>query len=79
MTYLVAPRPGPVSSPVVEIKVITPESLRGEKDYLFIGMTWDDYITLAKYLEEVKYKFLEYGAVLDYYEGFAEVKKEGSH
>lgn len=59
----------PVSVPEIEVKIITEKALPNlPPDYVYVGLTWNHYISLAQYLNEIRFKFEEYNAVLDVYE-----------
>lgn len=74
------PRPEPLSKPDIGVRVLVPataeELLYAELpddpglmwEFTYVILEWDDFLTLAQYMEEVKFKFQEYIQIVEYWE-----------
>lgn len=69
-------RPLPLSEPDIKLKALTPDVTKKMNTevtnglatpYVYMGLSWEDYLTLGKYFKEVESKFAEYNALLCYY------------
>ena len=74
------PRPEPLSKPDLDIGILVPENTEDKLyaqipeepgllwDYTYVILTWDDFLTLTQFLEEVKFTVGEYVRVIEYWE-----------
>lgn len=73
------PDPTPLSVPTIEFDVLTPTRVEDlPEDFVYVYMDWDDFLDLAGYLTEIKFKFREYNGIIDYWETGNDAAKERS-
>lgn len=68
--------PMPLPIPSIKYEALTPEVTEKknkdviaglERPYVYMGLSWQDYLTLGKYMQDIKSKFMEYNALLCHY------------
>ena len=62
------PFPRPIEPIDIEFVVLTKETIAKQHDnYVYMGMSWADYLSFARYMQDVKHKFSEYVDMVCYY------------
>lgn len=79
-------KPEPLSRPDLELKVLVPSNVDrlyvtpptdgAVDDFTYIMLSWQDFLSLAQYMEEVKFKIGEYIRIIDYWEQGNEAPEE---
>jgi hypothetical protein len=62
------PFPKPMVTADIEFVVLTSDTVQKLRpDYVYMGLSWEDYLTFARYMQDIKHKLSEYVNLVCYY------------